>query len=218
MAVDSRWAIRMAVRSLEQDVEGGLDLGLRLQVEVGGGLVEHQDPGLGQEGPGQGDELALARRQRLAALVDDGVEAVGQCGRSPRSGRPCRTASSDLRRRWRRAGRRRCCRGWCRRRGTAPGAPRRAGGAASRMVTSRRSWPSMRTRPGGRVVEAGDQLGHGRLAGSGGARRRPPSRPGSMMQVDVVEDRDVRVVAEGHVVEDDLARRWAAARRRRAPP
>ena len=60
---------------LEQDVERRLDPGLGLQVEVGGGLVEHEHAGMGQEGPAQGDELALARRQGLAPLVDDGVDA-----------------------------------------------------------------------------------------------------------------------------------------------
>jgi len=44
---------------LEEDVEGRLDLRLRLEVQVGGGLVENEHPGMGQESPGQGDELAL---------------------------------------------------------------------------------------------------------------------------------------------------------------
>ena len=63
---------------LEQRVEPGLDLGLRLQVEVRRGLVEHEHPGRGEEGPGQREELALARRQRHAALVHRRVDALGQ--------------------------------------------------------------------------------------------------------------------------------------------
>ena len=61
----------------QEHVEGGLDLGLRQQVEVRGRLVEHEHPRVGQERPRQRDQLALARGQRLAALVHDRVEAVG---------------------------------------------------------------------------------------------------------------------------------------------
>ena len=57
--------------------------------------------------------------------------------------------------------------------------------------------------PGGGVVEAGDQLGQGGLAGPGGPDEghRLPRRDA---QVDVAQHGHVGVVAEGHVVEDDL--------------
>ena len=68
----------IAVRPFEQRVEPGLDLGLRLEVEVRRRLVEHEHAGRGEEGPGEGDELALARRQRHAPLVHRRVEALGE--------------------------------------------------------------------------------------------------------------------------------------------
>ena len=43
-----------------------------------GGLVEHEHPRPGEEGAGQGEQLALTRRQRRSPLVHEGVEAVGQ--------------------------------------------------------------------------------------------------------------------------------------------
>ena len=105
---------------LQQDVEGGLDHRLGLQVEIGRGLVEHQDPGLGHEGPGQGDELALARGEGLPPLVHDGVEAVGESLRPARSDPSCCTASHTA----------------------SSGAPGRAKEMLSRMVPAKRngSW------------------------------------------------------------------------------
>ena len=80
-------------------------------------------------------------------------------------------------------------------------------------VTSRRSCPSIRMRPAGRVVEPGDQLGQRRLAGPGrtdaGDRlaRRDPQRH-------VFQDRPRRQISEGDVVEDDLP----VHRRQTRPP
>ena len=59
---------------------GLVDLGLAGEVEVGGGLVEQQDRRVDHLGPGEGEELALARRQRLALLADDVEVAAGQRG------------------------------------------------------------------------------------------------------------------------------------------
>ena len=63
--------------SLQHDVERGLDLGLGLEVEVGRGFVEHEHPGVGEEGPSQGQQLALAGGEGLASLMHLGVESVG---------------------------------------------------------------------------------------------------------------------------------------------
>ena len=63
---------------LEQDVERRLDLRLGLQVEVRGRLVEHEHPGVGQERPGEREQLALAGGQGLAPLLNDRVQAAGQ--------------------------------------------------------------------------------------------------------------------------------------------
>ena len=78
MAVESRCAISTAVRPSQQHVQRRLHHRLGLQVQVRGGLVEHEHAGLGHEGPPERDELALARGQRLAPLVDRRVEAVGE--------------------------------------------------------------------------------------------------------------------------------------------
>ena len=47
-----------------------------MDVDVGGRLVEHEDPRVGDERAGEGDQLALAGRQLHAALADLGVVAV----------------------------------------------------------------------------------------------------------------------------------------------
>ena len=188
---------------LEQDVEGGLDLRLRLEVEVGGGLVEHQHPGMGQEGPGQGDELALPGRQRLAPFVDDGVEAVRASGR-PASVSPTLSTASWISSSVA-SGRAKAM--------LSPMVPAKRNGSwgttpswrrSERMVTSRRSWPSISTLPAGGVVEPGDQLGQGRLAGPGRADEGHRLARGDA-EVHVLDHRAGRVVAEGHVVEDDLS-------------
>ena len=56
--------------ALEQALEALLDRALGADVDVGRGLVEDQDARLGQEGAGEGDELALAGRELDAALAD----------------------------------------------------------------------------------------------------------------------------------------------------
>ena len=68
----------IAVRPSSTRVEAGLHLGLRLEVEVRRRLVEHEHARAGEERAGERDELALARRQRHAALVHRRVEALGQ--------------------------------------------------------------------------------------------------------------------------------------------
>ena len=51
---------------------------LILGVDAGGGLVQEDDGGVLQDGPGDGDPLLLAAGERAAALADDGVIAIGQ--------------------------------------------------------------------------------------------------------------------------------------------
>ena len=55
-------------------------LRLALQVDVGGGLVEDQDPRVGDQRAGEREQLALPGRQLGSALADLGVVAVGQLG------------------------------------------------------------------------------------------------------------------------------------------
>ena len=59
------------VRPLPQRVERPLDARLGLHVEGAGRLVEDQDRRVLQDGAGDGEALALAARQRCAALADD---------------------------------------------------------------------------------------------------------------------------------------------------
>ena len=70
MTSDVRPGERAAQRLLHRD--------LRLGVEVGGRLVEHDDVGRLQEQAGDGDALLLAAGEPVAAVADDGVEAVGE--------------------------------------------------------------------------------------------------------------------------------------------
>ena len=59
--------------------EGGqrvAEVALGLGVDVGGRLVEYQQARVGQLCPCQGDQLALADRQGVAALAHLGVDAV----------------------------------------------------------------------------------------------------------------------------------------------
>ncbi len=110
LIVDSRWAMTSVVRLCEQRVERVVDRVLDLDVDGAGGVVEHEDRRVDEQRAGDGDALALAARERVAPLADDGVVAVGELhdevvgvGRLGRG--------HDLLDRWRRAGRRRCCRG-----------------------------------------------------------------------------------------------------------
>ena len=64
--------------ALQQRRQGGVDLGLDLHVDGAGGVVEHEQPGVHEQGAGDGDALALTARQRVAPLADDAVVAVGQ--------------------------------------------------------------------------------------------------------------------------------------------
>ena len=63
-------------------VEAGLNHGLGLGIERAGGFVEDEDAGLGEQGAGDGEALALAAGELDATLADDGVvglrEAQGE--------------------------------------------------------------------------------------------------------------------------------------------
>src|SRR6185437_2685251 len=60
--------------------QGELHRDLALRIERAGGLVEQQDARVAQQGAGQGDALALAPRQALAAGADRGFVAQRQGG------------------------------------------------------------------------------------------------------------------------------------------
>ena len=64
--------------ALHQLVQRLLHQPFAFGVERAGGLVEQQDGGVAQHGPGDGDALALAAGEPHAALAEEGVEAFGQ--------------------------------------------------------------------------------------------------------------------------------------------
>ena len=121
--------------------------GLGLDVERAGRLVEDQDRRVLEDGAGDGEALALAARQRGAALADDEVVAAGLLGEDEvvRLGELARPPRP--------------------RRRVASGRPMRMFSAIERLkrpaswnttaidwrsevsVTSAMSWPSMRMRP-----------------------------------------------------------------------
>ena len=63
---------------VHERAQRAVDLELALGVDRAGGVVEHEDARVDEQGAGDGDALALTARQRVAALADDGVVAVGQ--------------------------------------------------------------------------------------------------------------------------------------------
>src|SRR5208337_2723104 len=79
-AADGREAVSDDERgaSTHQVGKAALDDGLRLGVETGGRLVENEDAGIGQDGAGDGEALALAAAELYAALANDGLIAIGK--------------------------------------------------------------------------------------------------------------------------------------------
>ena len=63
---------------LHERAQGGVDLLLDVDVDGAGGVVEDQDRRVDQQGPRDGDALALPARERVAPLADHGVVAVGE--------------------------------------------------------------------------------------------------------------------------------------------
>ena len=59
--------------AVQHDVEAFLDLRLGERIDAGGGLVEDDDGRVLHQHAREGDQLALAHRQRLAVLADLGV-------------------------------------------------------------------------------------------------------------------------------------------------
>ena len=90
-----------------------------------------------QQGPGDRDPLPLAAGERLPALADQRVVAVGQA-QDELVGTGGAGRGDDLVAGGARAGRRRCSRRSCRRTGTAPGGRCRCGGGTRRPGTSGR--------------------------------------------------------------------------------
>lgn len=64
-------------------LEGLVDLVLDAGVDGGGRVVEEEEPGVGEDGAGEGDALALAAGEGEPVLADGGVVAVRQVGDEP---------------------------------------------------------------------------------------------------------------------------------------
>ena len=62
----------------EEPVERRLYPGLGGEVHTAGGLVEDEELGVGQEGVGEGDELALPYREATAPLAHVRLVALGE--------------------------------------------------------------------------------------------------------------------------------------------
>src|SRR5687767_14300412 len=61
-----------------QTFEALMDQTLALAVEVAGGFVENEDPGIGQERPGNCQPLPLPAAEPHAALADERIVAMFQ--------------------------------------------------------------------------------------------------------------------------------------------
>ena len=166
LMVESRWAMIRVVRPSHELAQPVVDAQLDLHVDGAGGVVEDEDRRVDQQGPGDGDALALAAGQGVAPLADDRVVALGQLADELVGARPpwrpprCRRSRP-------RACRRRCCPGSRaeKRKGSSSTMPTWARRLS--RVRSRTSWPSISHRAAGHVVEAGEQPGHRRLARAG---------------------------------------------------
>ena len=110
--------------ALHLDPQAGVDPLLDLDVDGAGGVVEHHDGRVDQQGPGDGDPLPLPAGEGVAPLAHHRVVAVGQVGDelvgAGRLGR-----GLDLVEGRPSACRRRCCPGPTPRRGRARRAPPR---------------------------------------------------------------------------------------------
>ena len=76
--VDSRWAITSVVRCSQERAERRVDLLFDVHVDRARRVVEHEDRRVEQQGPRDGDALALPARERVAPLAHHGVVAVGE--------------------------------------------------------------------------------------------------------------------------------------------
>ena len=209
----------IVVRPSARCVERPRDAHLGERVDRRRRLVEHEHVGVGDAGPQQGDELALARRQLLAALADL-ASSARRAALSTQSPRSRRSTTASI------VGERR------------PG-PGEADVGGDRVVEQERLLRHDDEAPAQLVVgdvvqrhaaeadladrrvgEAGDEAAERRLAGTGRADHAPPAgRPGcaaltwrSTAASTVVGDAAGRV-GERDVADVDVER---ARRQRRA--
>ncbi len=114
-----------------QRLDAGGHLAGRGLVQVDGRLVQHEQPGVSQQRPGQPEALALAGRQPPAAGPDRRVVPLGQALDEAVGGRPVGRRPRPPRRR-RPGGQGRCCPRPSPAPGWGAGGPRRPGRASCR--------------------------------------------------------------------------------------
>ena len=179
------------------------DARLGRRVDRRGGVVEDQDARVGDERTGDRDALALPARQRQAALADHGVVAVRE--------------RADEVVRLRAAGRLLDL-GVARIGSRERDVVAHRGREQERVLRDRRDRAPQRTwlelahvdavddhPPGLHVVQPRDQRGQRRLARAGRADQRERATR-RQVEIDAVEHRPRRVVAEAHALEPQLAR------------
>ena len=153
--------------SPEQALKALLDRLLGAHVDVGGRRHQNQDPRLGEQRAGEGDELALTGGELDPALADLGLDALRQCATNSVAPTVADrsfdflqaglgAAEGDVLANT--AGEEKALRGRCR-----AGAEARPAEHPPQVVAVNQYPPLLG------VIEAGDELGEGRLAGSGRA-------------------------------------------------
>ena len=216
--VERRCAIAITVLPSISVEELLLDRDLDLAVERRGRLVEHQDRRVLQDHARERDALALAARELHAALADVRVVAGASVPVAQPDDELVRLRLArrrvDLVVARARAGRSGCWRRSSDAAATCPASPCRSPRAGSPASRRAMSWPSIRMRPCFELVEAQQQVHERRLAGARAADEADAlARPDR--EVEIVEHRR-RVgaaVAEGEVLEADLAARRPRAAR-----
>ena len=73
-----RWAITKLVRPCIRRSSDFLDARLGAGVDAAGGFIQDQDRRVGQDGAGDGQQLALALAEVAGALGEHGLVALGQ--------------------------------------------------------------------------------------------------------------------------------------------
>ena len=186
--------VRPAHRLAQREPDARLGRG----VDRGGRVVEDQDARVGDERAGDRDALALAARERQAALADHGVVALRQ-----RRDEVVRL----------RAARRLLDLGVARIRPREGDVVAHRGGEQERVLRDRRDRAPQLAQvelahvdavdehaPCLHVVEARDQRCQRRLARAGAPDQRERAALGDV-EIDLVQDRPLGVVAEAHALE-----------------
>jgi len=182
-------------------LERVLDELLALRIERGGGLVEDEDGGVAQEGAGEGEPLLLAAGEQGAALADDGLVTLGH-GPDEIVGVGVDRGGDHLFARGVRAAEQQVAVDGVveehRVLGDDGDVAAQVGEAHRAHVVAVDGDPA-----GGGLVEAGNEVGEGGLAGAAGADEGA-DRAGGNRGGEAVQDGLAGLVGEGHALEGDV--------------